>query len=124
MNPARCLLLVAVWLSSACSDGGGTIATPTVAVVDPLAEVGTATTDATVVRVESATLHYPSGRVLASGDVIAGTTKRTGIWTTYFDDESGRRQWEGTYRDGEVDRSQPWQEWNRDGSVRFDSTDQ
>ena len=95
-------------LLSACSGGGDTLASPAL----------------TATEVEPVTLHYPSGRVQASGGVIAGTTTRTGPWITYFDDESGQRQWEGSYRDGVIDQSKPWQEWNRDGSVRFDSTDQ
>lgn len=102
-----CLLSMIMLLSS-CGDDGGTIAAQ-VTTTEP---------------VETVTLHHPSGRVQASGAVIVGTDRRTGVWTTYFDDESGQRQWEGTYRDGVVDRSQPWQEWNRDGSVRFTSDDE
>lgn len=81
------------------------------------------TAAATSVAVEPVTLHHVSGRVSASGFVLAGTTIRTGAWTTYFDDESGQRQWDGHYRDGAVDGGKPWQEWNLDGSIRFDSSD-
>ena len=69
------------------------------------------------------TLTFSDGRTEAVGFYAAGTTTKTGHWTMYFDDPSGQKQWEGDYINDVVVGTQPWREWNLDGSIRFDWLD-
>jgi len=72
---------------------------------------------------EVVTLTYPSGRIMAQGQYLPGTSTRSGIWTEYFDESGSPRQWHKTYVDGGWDRAQEWCEWNVDGSIRNHSSD-
>lgn len=98
------VLSIAIVLAVGCGSGGG----------------GGGGTPPAVTAV---VLTYPSGRVMARGFYIAGTTIRTAHWTRYFDADAEPRQWDGDYRDDGIDAAKPWTEWNLDGSVRNDSSD-
>ena len=88
--------------------GGGSDAGPTV----------TGPTTTTTV-----TLYHQSGRMAATGTVLAGTTIKTGVWSEYFDVEGSPRQWQRSYTQDTWDTAKDWREWNADGSVRNDASD-
>jgi hypothetical protein len=81
-----------------------------------------APTDPAVVPV---TLYYPSGRIMAQGAYLPGSTTRTGEWREFFDRDGSPPQWRRVYVAGVWDpkASSDWQEWNPDGSIRMDGTD-
>lgn len=103
INPAHSLTLLSVTvmlglLLAACGGGGGG-------------------------SDNSVTLTYPSGRIMAVGEYVPGTTTRTGVWTEYFDQNGSPQQWRKTYVNGTWDQSKDWREWNADGSIRNDASD-
>lgn len=67
----------------------------------------------------AATLRDQQGRTIATGHFTSGV--RTGLWRIY--DSEGHLRWEGYYMDGSIDQTQPWKEWNADGSIRTTSAD-
>lgn len=67
-----------------------------------------------------ATITYTSGTVFATGPVD-DQGRRQGEWNIHFED--GAVWWEAHYVDDVFDPTQPWTEYNADGSVRFDSSD-
>lgn len=69
------------------------------------------------------TLTYPSGRVMAVGKYVPGTTTRTGEWLEYFDQPGSPPQWRRSFTDNTWDQVKDWREWNADGSVRNDAGD-
>lgn len=69
------------------------------------------------------TLTYPSGRIMAQGSYLAGTTTRSGEWREYFDVAGSPLQWRRTYVAGAWDTAKDWREWNADGSIRNDVGD-
>jgi hypothetical protein len=69
------------------------------------------------------TLTYPSGRVMAVGQYLPGTTTRTGEWMEYFDQAGSPPQWRRSFTDNAWDQAKDWREWNADGSVRNDAGD-
>jgi hypothetical protein len=71
------------------------------------------------------TLYYPSGRIMAQGAYLPGSTTRTGEWREFFDRDGSPPQWRRVYVAGVWDpkASNDWQEWNPDGSIRMDGTD-
>lgn len=71
----------------------------------------------------SVTLTYPSGRIMAVGEYLPGTTTRTGEWKEYFDLNGSPQQWRKTYVNGSWDQTKDWREWNADGSIRDDVSD-
>lgn len=101
---SRPFLVLAIFAVSACSGGGGAPDT-----------VASATTPVT--------LYHASGRIAAQGHYLTGTTTRTGAWTEHFDVEDAPVRYERTYTAGVWDESQPWREWNVDGSLREDADD-
>jgi hypothetical protein len=104
------VLCTALVIQVGCSDGLG-LST----------EVSVTATETTLTPV---TERHPSGRMMASGQVLPGTTTRVGQWTAWFDDESGTKRWEGHYDHGTIDKNKPWREWNPDGSIKADAQDQ
>lgn len=75
------------------------------------------------VSTTSVTIYYDSGRIKESGPVLISTGERTGIWQSFHDLDGSPKQFTGRYVSNKLDATQPWQEWNADGSVRADSTD-
>jgi hypothetical protein len=102
------LALIALLLPAGCGGGGG-------------GDGGSAGGGAPAS--EAVTLHYPSGRLEATGFVLAGTRIRTGAWVIYHDVAGSPEQWRGWYRDDAIDTTKPWIEHNVDGSVRYAAGD-
>jgi hypothetical protein len=69
------------------------------------------------------TLTYPSGRVMAVGEYLPGTTTRTGEWKEYYDLNGSPQEWRRNYVNGSWDQIKDWREWNADGSIRNDASD-
>lgn len=102
------LAIVLSALLAGCSGGGDSADAPATP-VDP--------------STTAVTLYYPNGRIEATGSVETGTTIRSGHWKEYFDLADSPQRWDGSYKNGVIDDTQAWTEWNSDSSTRVDSTD-
>lgn len=76
-------------------------------------------------------INYPDGLVQETGAVQTGTSIREGEWWGYYDASSStptngiyqKPQWRKWFRQGQWIQTEPWREWNQDGSIRDDYTD-
>ena len=94
---------------AACGGGGGGGSAPA---------VGTSTETRVVTR------YFASGRIAATGTEVTATSARIGHWTEYHDQDGSPKCREGTYTQDALDQASYWCEWNADGSIRSDQTDQ
>ena len=77
----------------------------------------------TVTATEAVTTYYPSGRIEATGFVLAGTAIKTGPWVVHHDVVGSPEKWRGSYHQNAIDTAKPWRESNEDGSIRYASGD-
>lgn len=99
------LAIIALLLPAGCGGGGG------------------GGGGASVTATETVTTYYPSGRIEATGHVLAGTTIKTGAWVVHHDVDGSPEKWRGSYREDAIDTSKPWVERNVDGSIRHAAGD-
>lgn len=79
--------------------------------------------DASAPATEAVTTYYASGRIEASGQVLAGTAIKTGPWVVHHDVAGSPEKWRGSYRENAIDAAKPWIERNEDGSTRYAAGD-